>query len=288
MNVELRECYERLDMSPGASPEELKVAYRDLAKVWHPDRFLHDPRLQEKAQEKLKEINEAYDQLRSGRAKGQTQRPTSANQRRTPPTSEHFDRYARENVRTGNVAVIERTRWQLILAPVLVFAMVFLATYRSLLRPNEQEHQRQVPTIEQPQAVLNPERQQPGSRDTDANELQHGSDRIKSKSQREETAIAPLIPAGAAPLRPLPTVTVEIDPYTGMIAGPDCKVRSRMTYPAGNEPRQLCNARHPGKASAADVSGTRDSRLRSVAKRLAPGKWFGDKAKPDAGSKQEP
>jgi curved DNA-binding protein CbpA len=35
--------------------------------VWHPDRFPNDPRLQEKAQEKLKEINLAYDYLKSHR-----------------------------------------------------------------------------------------------------------------------------------------------------------------------------------------------------------------------------
>ena len=139
MNVEVTECYDLLGVSPGASPEELKVAYRDLAKVWHPDRFLHDPRLQEKAQEKLKEINEAYDQLRSGRAKRQSQPPASTNERRTPPI-----------------------RWRLILAPVLIFAVVFLATYRSLLRSSQQEDQSQIPTIELSQPPLDPERQQPG------------------------------------------------------------------------------------------------------------------------------
>ena len=55
MNDELTKYYALLGLSPGASPLELKAAHRDLAKVWHPDRFLHDPRLREKAQEKLKE-----------------------------------------------------------------------------------------------------------------------------------------------------------------------------------------------------------------------------------------
>jgi COMPASS component SWD3 len=54
-------AYEVLGVKPGVSNRDLKAAHRDLAKVWHPDRFLHDPRLQEKAQEKLKEINEAYE-----------------------------------------------------------------------------------------------------------------------------------------------------------------------------------------------------------------------------------
>src|ERR1044071_2052986 len=72
----LSKAYEVLGVKPGVSNRELKAAHRDLAKVWHPDRFLHDPRLQEKAQEKLKEINEAYELLISGK----TPRPAPAAQ----------------------------------------------------------------------------------------------------------------------------------------------------------------------------------------------------------------
>src|SRR3989338_5562248 len=57
--------YEILELKPGASLEEVKRAYRDLVRVWHPDRFSHDPRLQQRAQEKLKEINEAYEKLQA-------------------------------------------------------------------------------------------------------------------------------------------------------------------------------------------------------------------------------
>jgi len=42
-----------------------KTAYRDLAKVWHPDRFTADPRLQERASEMMKRINWAYETLQS-------------------------------------------------------------------------------------------------------------------------------------------------------------------------------------------------------------------------------
>jgi curved DNA-binding protein CbpA len=54
-----------LGLEPGASREDVKKAYRDLSKVWHPDRFAGDPALQRKAEEQLKAINEAYRQLES-------------------------------------------------------------------------------------------------------------------------------------------------------------------------------------------------------------------------------
>ncbi len=57
--------YRTLGIEPGASLKEIKEAYRDLASVWHPDRFANNPRLQEKAQETLKEINAAYEYLRT-------------------------------------------------------------------------------------------------------------------------------------------------------------------------------------------------------------------------------
>ncbi|HEY0591820.1 MAG TPA: J domain-containing protein [Thermoanaerobaculia bacterium] len=52
-----------MELTPTASDEEVRRAWRDLTKVWHPDRFAHDAGLQQKAQEKLKAINEAYDTI---------------------------------------------------------------------------------------------------------------------------------------------------------------------------------------------------------------------------------
>lgn len=60
---DLDRYYEMFELEPEASPERVKQAYRDLVRIWHPDRFSHDPRLQHKAQERLKEINEAYERL---------------------------------------------------------------------------------------------------------------------------------------------------------------------------------------------------------------------------------
>ena len=61
----LDRSYKILGVSPGAGEAEMKQAYRDLVKVWHPDRFPGDARLQAKAQDRLKEINEAYRRILS-------------------------------------------------------------------------------------------------------------------------------------------------------------------------------------------------------------------------------
>jgi hypothetical protein len=60
----IHRCYEILELEPGASQDEIKQAYKDLAFVWHPDRYSHNSRLQQKAQDKLKEINYAYEFLK--------------------------------------------------------------------------------------------------------------------------------------------------------------------------------------------------------------------------------
>jgi hypothetical protein len=58
-------CLSLLGLEPGANPEQIKEAWRDLVQVWHPDRFNGNDRLQHKAQEKLKQINQAYEKLRN-------------------------------------------------------------------------------------------------------------------------------------------------------------------------------------------------------------------------------
>ncbi|KOF56933.1 MULTISPECIES: J domain-containing protein [Clostridium] len=54
--------YEILGVKEGASQEEIKKAYRELAKKYHPDQYGNNP-LKDLAEQKMREINEAYDYL---------------------------------------------------------------------------------------------------------------------------------------------------------------------------------------------------------------------------------
>lgn len=61
--------YEILGIKEGASEQEIKDAYREQVKKYHPDRHQENP-LYDLAEEKLQEINEAYDYLMKNKGKG--------------------------------------------------------------------------------------------------------------------------------------------------------------------------------------------------------------------------
>ncbi len=61
---DIRLAYQVLGVTPGTSQTKIKSAYRELVKIWHPDRFTtkEDKLI---AEEKIKEINAAYQALKS-------------------------------------------------------------------------------------------------------------------------------------------------------------------------------------------------------------------------------
>src|SRR5437016_7122805 len=80
MQVATAEAYRTLDLQPGADVGLVRQAYRVLVKVWHPDRFANDPKLQAISDEKLKDINASYNAvvayLASGSEAKQAPRPS--------------------------------------------------------------------------------------------------------------------------------------------------------------------------------------------------------------------
>ena len=65
----MRDPYQVLGVPSTATDEEIKKAYRNLAKKYHPDNY-HDDPLADLAQEKMKEINEAYEEIQNQRKRG--------------------------------------------------------------------------------------------------------------------------------------------------------------------------------------------------------------------------
>lgn len=62
----MNDPYKVLGVSPNATDDEIKTAYRNLAKKYHPDNYADSP-LSSLASEKMKEINEAYDEITKAR-----------------------------------------------------------------------------------------------------------------------------------------------------------------------------------------------------------------------------
>ena len=62
----MNDPYKILNISPNATDDEVKKAYRELARKYHPDNY-HDNPLADLAQEKMKEINEAYELIQKQR-----------------------------------------------------------------------------------------------------------------------------------------------------------------------------------------------------------------------------
>ena len=61
--------YQVLGVDRNADDDEIKKAYHDLARKYHPDKY-RDSDLADLAEEKMKEINDAYDRIRKERASG--------------------------------------------------------------------------------------------------------------------------------------------------------------------------------------------------------------------------
>ena len=114
--MRIQDCYALLEVSPQASDDEVKAAHRDLARVWHPDRFAHDSALRTKAEEKLKAINEAYETVvasRAGRFRGSFRD-------QAPPRESAAENAARaESVR--RVYVARNRSWAITCAAAAVF-----------------------------------------------------------------------------------------------------------------------------------------------------------------------
>ena len=65
----MKDPYEVLGIPRTATDDEVKAAYRSMARKYHPDNYVNNP-LSDLAQEKMQEINEAYDTIVRARQNG--------------------------------------------------------------------------------------------------------------------------------------------------------------------------------------------------------------------------
>ncbi len=100
----MKNPYEVLGISEGAGEEEIKRAYREAVRKYHPDQYQSNP-LSELAEEKLREANEAYEYLMKNRGAARDNKSGGAGWNRQYD-SEFFNQ-VRMNVNSGNTGVAE-------------------------------------------------------------------------------------------------------------------------------------------------------------------------------------
>ncbi|OUO92372.1 molecular chaperone DnaJ [Gordonibacter sp. An230] len=74
-----------LGLGDDATAEDIKAAYKETAQILHPDRFAGNKKLQDRATEQFKNLQEAYEYLTKGRGARRSSKPGSA--ARTPRTA---------------------------------------------------------------------------------------------------------------------------------------------------------------------------------------------------------
>jgi hypothetical protein len=132
---------------------------------------------------------------------------------------------------------------------VFLFAAVFAVTTKVLLeRRNHVQPQVETETVQ-----IEPVTQtEPGPR----SEVTRKPNRNDQPVPEENSASID----APAPTPALATVTVLIDPGSGLLAKADCPVRSRMTYPSGSQPGAYCNINH--------TPPPKESKIKSVTKKI--------------------
>ncbi len=97
--------YKVLGVAPTASDDEIKKAYRALARKYHPDKY-RDSDLSDLASEKMKEVNAAYEQIQEMRKNGGGQSYSNGGGYSSSGSAQYND--VRRFISTGNIGAAEQ------------------------------------------------------------------------------------------------------------------------------------------------------------------------------------
>ena len=103
--------YKVLGVTPQTSDDDVKRAYRELARKYHPDNYVGSP-LADLAETRMKEINEAYDMIMNARAGGGNSTSNAGTSSQTGSsygsnTSSGFSAQIRDAINKGNLSLAE-------------------------------------------------------------------------------------------------------------------------------------------------------------------------------------
>ncbi|MBD2343721.1 J domain-containing protein [Anabaena subtropica] len=109
LQLDINHAYEILGLKPGVSQVEIKQAYRKLVKIWHPDRFVNEQQKQQ-AEEKIKQINVAYNTVKS--VTPTAEKPASASPPRRKAAKVSVNHWGAETFYNWGVESVEKEEYQ--------------------------------------------------------------------------------------------------------------------------------------------------------------------------------